>query len=245
MGKCSGVNSCPHYLVLIMISVSGFAAEAGVVVIGSKEQENIEAASLDNMQVNVKADVPGYASFLPLSVKYQDNLWHYIEGNSELRIDWFHFDDLNSPAVMPSKEWDRKSQYYASGEDAEYLIIKIDITNLSKTEQKYSDDKLYKVKAFFDDNYEFKGWISQFNYDNTTGGCNLTKNTVYRKGFEWLVEASKHAVIVPNDMFAIKPMYTGHYVIGCTLPNAVVESKAPLRVEVQFGEHTLTFHIRK
>ena len=40
-------------------------------------------------------------------------------------------------------------------------------------------------------------------------------------------------------------MYTGIFVFGCTLPNSVVESKAPLRIEINLGGNELTYNIRK
>lgn len=46
-------------------------------------------------------------------------------------------------------------------------------------------------------------------------------------------------------MFAAGPMYTGHYAFGCTLPNAVVNSKKPLRMVITIDGNELTYNIRK
>lgn len=226
---------------ILLSSVAGLAADAGVVVIGSKEQGGIEAASLDNMQVNVKADIPGYASLLPLSIGFQDRLYCYIEGSNEL-----FYDDIDRVFYV-TDEYNRKKQFHNSGAEAEFLIIRLDIINLSKNDVKYSDEAVSSVKAVFDDNYEFKGFVNQYNYNNRLKPdyYTLKADSKIMEGYEWMREGSKYAIINSKDEFPISPMYTGHYAIGCTLPNPVVSSKAPLRVEVQIGEHTLTFHIRK
>ena len=48
-----------------------------------------------------------------------------------------------------------------------------------------------------------------------------------------------------NDQFPVGPMYTGHYFFGCTLPNAIVNGKAPLRMIISLDGLELTFNIRK
>ena len=56
---------------------------------------------------------------------------------------------------------------------------------------------------------------------------------------------NKNWVIDPADNFEIDPMYSGHYVFGCTLPNAVVNSEKPLRMVITIDGNELTYNIRK
>ena len=58
-------------------------------------------------------------------------------------------------------------------------------------------------------------------------------------------KATTNFVVNPADQFLIDPMYAGHYVFGCTLPNAIINSTAPLRMEIRLGENELTYNIRK
>ena len=53
------------------------------------------------------------------------------------------------------------------------------------------------------------------------------------------------SVLDPEDAELTSMMYTCHIVFGCTLPNAVVQGKEPLRMEIKLGDNDLTYHIRK
>ena len=79
-----------------------------------------------------------------------------------------------------------------------------------------SKDKNYlenvTIKVVFDDSYEYAGWYYQRNYDNESASGDYycvvpldNKNQNIRWG------------INPADQFAIKSMYEGHYLFGCTL----------------------------
>ena len=126
--------------------------------------------------------------------------------------------------------WDR----FESGLEADYLLIQADILNTTKSEKDYLSD--VEVKVVFDDDVEYAGWYWQYNWDNGT------KNTDWAElnGIQ-----NKEFVITKADQFNIGPYYTGHYCFGCTLPNAVVSSKKPLRMEITMDGNELTYYIRK
>ena len=119
----------------------------------------------------------------------------------------------------------------------------LDITNLQKQEVNFMQE--ITVKVVYDDEYEYMGWVRQFNHDYET--------PVYRRdaveGFSCYAadENPKRGMIAldPENEFPIGMVYTGSYVIGCTLPNAVVESKRPLKMIVNIGGCELTYIIRK
>ena len=126
--------------------------------------------------------------------------------------------------------WDR----FNSGSEADYLIIQADILNSTKSERDYLSN--VEVKAIFDDDVEYIGWYWQYNWDNET------------KNYEWNELngiQNKEFVITKADQFAIGPYYAGHYCFGCTLPNAVVNGKQPLRLEIKIDGNEITYHVRK
>ena len=109
---------------------------------------------------------------------------------------------------------------YYSGKEAEYAMLRIDILNTTMKSKDYLSS--YTVKVVYDDVYEFGGWAYQYDFDQ-----------------------SKSTVLDTNEQFPIEPMYQGHYVFGCTLPNAVVNSKKPLRMVITLDENEITYNIRK
>ena len=107
----------------------------------------------------------------------------------------------------------------SSGAEADFAILHLDILNTTKTTKDYL--KSGTVTVIFDDGYEYAGWIRQYDY-------NVSK-----------------VDIIHDGSFGIDPMYTGHYCFGCTLPNAVINSKAPLKMIIKIDDHEITYHIRK
>lgn len=119
-----------------------------------------------------------------------------------------------------SNYWHQESN---SGPEAEYAMLRADIANLTTSALDFI--KKSTVKIVYDDKYQYEGWIRQYNYGESDG---------------------ENRVVHQDKQFPIEPMYIGHYVFGCTLPNLVVTGKAPLRMEVTLNEkHTFIFHIRK
>ena len=109
---------------------------------------------------------------------------------------------------------------YHSGEEAEFALLRMDILNTEKTSRNFL--AACEVSVIYDDAYEYGGWCYQYNYDK-----------------------HKERVLDSNDFFGIDPMYTGHYCFGCTLPNAVVNSKAPLKMIIKLDGNEITYNIRK
>ena len=109
------------------------------------------------------------------------------------------------------------------------------------------DSAYYRFSLYADDEYEFAGWVRQFNHDYYT--------TVYRKSYEGTYYTTgtdadgrfytDYAISAENEE-PISQMYTGHYVFGCTLPNVVVEEKnTSLKMVVAIDGNEFTYYIRK
>ena len=171
--------------------------------------------SLDDIQIEASVDIDGYATLSPLLFEYADSLYAYQAGKKQ--ADYY---------------WDNFATSYWSGNDAQYACLRIDITNLNTKAKNFLEN--VEVKVVYDDTYEYGGWFYQYNYDNGTYDRHAFKN-----------EQNIYYVIDKADVFAIGPMYTGHYVFGCTLPNAIVESKKPLRMEIMMDGNEITYNIRK
>ncbi len=116
-----------------------------------------------------------------------------------------------------------KGNHLFSSLESQYALLRMDITNTTFTAKDYLGS--IEVKVIFDDSYEFGGWAYQYDYDNNSSKLDH--------------------VIDDSKRFAIEPMYMGHYAFGCTLPNAVVESKKPLRMVITMDGNELTYNIRK
>ncbi len=110
--------------------------------------------------------------------------------------------------------------YYSSGVEAEYAILRFDILNLTQQSTNYLAN--VTVKAVYDDVYEYGGWYYQFNFDD-----------------------DRDKAYMPEKYFNIDPMYVGHYCFGCTLPNAVVDSKKPLKLVITIDDNEITYYVRK
>lgn len=112
-----------------------------------------------------------------------------------------------------------------SGDEADYALLKVDILNTTLKDKNYIAS--CEVKVVYDDVYEFAGWFGQYDWDL------------------WSDNDDKDCLIANEDIFAIKPMYVGHYCFGSTLPNAVVNGKAPLKMIITIDGNEITYNIRK
>ena len=201
-------------LSMLLTASAALAEGMGVQMIGGPDIST-DPVSLDDIQIGTSVDVEGYATFLPTSFGYLDGLGAYKAGKNEVG---YNFNDNNTWAE--------------SGNDAEYAVLRIDITNLNIKDKNFLED--CTIKVVYDDIYEYAGWAFQYNYDNKSYDRHAYKN-----------EQNENYVINEADIFAIGPMYTGHYCFGCTLPNAVVEGKQPLRMEITIDGNEITYNIRK
>ena len=121
---------------------------------------------------------------------------------------------------------------YYSGNEADYAILRFDILNTQRKPVNFLDK--YEVRVVYDDEYEYLGWAYQYNFNNKSYEYNNDTKT-----------ANESFVIKPADNFAIDPMYEGHFAFGCTLPNAVITNKAPMKMVITIDGNELTYNIRK
>ncbi|MBQ9389185.1 MAG: hypothetical protein IJU07_03305 [Synergistaceae bacterium] len=106
-----------------------------------------------------------------------------------------------------------------SGNEADFAYLTFDMRNLAKKEAKFLGN--ISVKVIYDDEYEYYGFVKQFDYNRS------------------ISEPIRGEI--PLD-----PMYTGHYVSCCALPNFVIQDQsAPLRMIITINGHEFTYHIRK
>jgi len=206
-------------LTIGMTCTTAAFADMGVQVIGGPETE-IGPVSLDDVELNVDVEIDGYAILCPTEFAFSGRLGFYLSGHPE-----------------PIERYILDNHYYYSGAEAEFAILRVDLTNLATIPRNFLSS--CEVKAIFDDKYEYGGWFYQSNYNNGT-------STNYKE--EYLEDTGKQNqrwVIHEADQFVIDPMYQGHYVFGCTLPNSVVNSKAPLRMIITIDGNEITYNIRK
>lgn len=202
-------------MLLVLSMLLGFSvavAEMGVQIIGGPDVET-EPVSLDDLKLNASVVIDDYAEVLLTAFTYDDVAFRYASGNN------------------------RGNQFtkYDSGADAEYAILRVDLTNLSTSAHNFLQQ--CEVKVVYDDKYEYQGWAYQYNYDNGKEGGYVNSKWYEANPLEWTIHQ--------DDNFAIDPMYQGHYCFGCTLPNAVVNSKSPMRMIITIDGNELTYNIRK
>ena len=203
------------FVLAMLFVVTSAFAEMGVQVIGGPETVS-EPVSLDDLKVNEEVEIPGWGKILISNVEIQDKLGHYGAGRKGV----YTMDGAG---------------YYDSGKDAEFLVLYIDILNTALTDKNYLENAT--IKVVYDDVYEYGGWAYQRNYNNDTGTYYEIDADKDRQNTRWAINAS--------DNFVVSPMYQGHYLFGCTLPNAVIDSKAPLRMEINLDGNEITYNIRK
>lgn len=195
----------------LLFGCSGALAEMGVQVIGGSQAET-EPVSLDDLKLEESAQVDGWGTITLTSCKFENTLYQYKQGKHSVAGNWNMFD---------------------SGAEADYLVLKADILNSTKTERDYLAS--VEVKVVFDDDVEYAGWFWQYNWDNEIKDYDWNElNGIQNKMF----------VIDKADQFPIGPYYEGHYCFGCTLPNAVVNGKQPLRMEIVIDGNEITYNIR-
>lgn len=156
-----------------------------------------------------------------------------IDGYARITISKAEYTDeiwsysQNQTRMYESYGWHNRN-IDSSGVEADYYRLYIDITNLSLIPVDFLKD--CTVIATYNDIYKFNGWCHQINWNNT-----------YEDG----EDLNKTSYIHDSNRFEINPMYTGHYMVGVTLPNAVVEGKEPLSIQINIGGNELIYNVRK
>lgn len=219
-----------------MLSVAS-AEDLGVQIIGGENADAV-SMSLDDMQLGTSYTIDGYAKVTPVECLVVDYFGQFKKDadygsvNNDCKSDKVFYEE----AALKGKWADfyNDAAWQDSGVNAEFMWLKMDVTNLQMKAVPFMEG--VAVKVIYADEYEFAGWVRQINYDYNT--------TCYRYGSD--TNGGGTVVLNPENEEAIDMMYTGTYVFGCTLPNAVIEDKsAQLRVEIKLGENDLTYNIRK
>ena len=233
-------------LLLLLNASAAVASDLGVTLI-SKPTPTPEPLTLSDMQLEALYKIPGYADVTLLSFEFVDMFPQYAKdaaGNHETYNKYNSAGDGTHVLQTSSGSY----QYYYSnicwqqgGTDADFAFLLVDITNKQKTPVLYSEEII--VKAVYDNEFEYMGWVRQFdyNYDTNRSTDGTDPADVGPKKYGTFIRATLN----PENEKTIDQVYTGHYVIGCTLPNVVVNGTEPLRLEIQLGENTLIYYIRK
>lgn len=222
-------------MLLALSMVGAHADELGIQVIGGPNTAT-QTQSLDDIQVGTTYTLDGFAKVIPMEYLVVD---YFGQFNKDADYTKIYRDDQDSCVYYePKREYNSAlcyidASWQDSGMNAEFVWLKLDIINLQKSSASFMKDMT--VKVVYDGEYEFAGWVRQINYDyniicyrahsDTKGGATIVMN--------------------PANEEAINPMYTGTYVIGCTLPNSVFEDKAPLNIEIDIAGNQLTYQVKK
>lgn len=225
------------------ISVS--ASDLEIVMIGP-DSEPAAPMSLDDMQLNTSYTIDGYATVMPVEFLTVDYFAQF--GENEDYGTW-HNGDWNIWQVASYGTSDlgwgswrfNDAVWQESKENAQFVWLAMDITNLQKKTVNYMDE--LSVKVFYQDDYEFTGWVRQI--ENSLISKETSDFGVSRYGGN--KEDYPNAIVLnPEKPQNIDMLYTGRFVMGCTLPNYVVnDKKSPLRMEINLGGNELTYHIIK
>lgn len=229
----------------MLLSGCALAEDYGIQMIDLSQTEAVPM-SLDDIQINMSYTLDGYAIFQPKEFKFVDCFAQFGEKGD---YSAYNHDAVTYAAVfchsasqLVNSSWRyRDAAWIDSGETADFLWLLTDITNLQQTGVNFPDE--VDIKVYYQDNYQFDGWICQIIYDHME----------YQNGDRGLSRYGFDKSRYPNEITMhetknepIEMLYTGTYAIGCTLPNFVVTDKAsPLRLEIKLGDNTLTYHIRK
>lgn len=205
--------------VLLVLSMLLFAsaalAEGMGVQVIGGPETESEPVSLDDLKLETEAEIDGWGILTLTSYEVQNFLGYYRSGRTDV--------------------YDADDDYYWSGNEAEYAVLYADILNTQLKDKNYLENAT--VKAIYDDTYEYAGWVYQRNYNNDTYAYYSLEVDRSKQNTRWAINAA--------DQFAINPMYEGHYIFGCTLPNAVIEGNKPLKLIITIDGNEITYNIRK
>ena len=220
-------------LLLALSMSSAYAEDLGIQVIGGPNAAT-QTQSLDDIQVGTTYTLDGFAKVTPVEYLVVDYFGqfnkdaNYSNTSTDYnRHDYVRYIAADSVYYLVDASWQD------SGMNAEFVWLKLDIVNLQKSPISFMKDTT--VKVVYDGEYEFAGWVRQINYDYNINCYRWNSDT----------KGGGTVVMNPANEEAINPMYTGTYVIGCTLPNSVFEDKAPLNIEIDIAGNQLTYQVKK
>lgn len=227
-------------MVMIMASLTAANAEdLGVQIIGGPNMNNNEPLSFDDIKMEKKYKIDGYATVTPISFEFVNMFAQWNDGQAGSATTNNYRD---SSVVYIENPSDGNWHYYLkncgfreSGNEADFAWLKIDVLNLKKIDASYLGE--ITVKVVYDEEYEYGGWVRQFYFD-------YNNTEIFRYNYQTAI--GWPACMGTADEKPIGMMYSGHYVCGCTLPNFVIADKsAPLRMIINIGGNELTYNIRK
>ena len=133
--------------------------------------------------------------------------------------------DLGDRILMPFKSGivDRLPSWdLASGANAEYVYLWIDVTNMASQKQ-----------------YFFKEAVVTVTYTNSRGDYVFGGNVRQSNN-----DSDFYRGVDQTAFFEIAPLYLGHYMFYCAVPNYVKETEGPIVMKIQIGETVMTHVIR-
>jgi len=224
-------------MVLALTMGSAMAMDLEIQMIGGPEAAMVPV-SLDDMQVGTTYTIDGYAKVTPKDFRFVDYFAQFNQ-DADYKSTGRPYNPDGSFVGYEGKKGDyirgyNQASWMDSGLNADFMWLQLDVTNAQKTGVNFMEE--IAVKVVYADEYEFAGWVRQANFDYNT--------SVMRN--HWEDNGGPFAVIHPENEETVNMMYTGTFIIGCTLPNSVVEDKqSPLRIEITMGDNDLTYNIRK
>jgi len=231
---------------LLIGMISAHAEDLGVRVIGGDMSEK-DAVNLDDIQIGQTYVIDGYAQVSVAGFSFVDQFMQFGKGKagSDTTSEQFDWDGTVTDNVRYSSSDSIWHYYYddifymRSGEAADFAWLSLDVTNMQKQPIKFSEEA--EITVVYDDEYEFAGWLRQYNYDYdlVRGYSGDNESIQDTEGTE------VRAALDPMDEEEIDMMYTGHFIFGCTLPNAAINGAEPLKMIIKLGGNELTYHIRK
>ena len=231
-------------LFMLFAVVTGYADDLDIQAVGAGAgPKPVEPMRFDDVTFGKTYKIDGYAAVNLLGFKFVNMFAQWEDGQAgENQQRTGILTDPTQDKVYSKKPKDSDLNYYytnsafkTSGNEAEFAWLKVVIQNLQKMPANFMGD--ISIKVIYDDEYEYNGWVRQFNYD-------YSKSEIYR--YKEATPIGWPVCLSPVDEMSISPMYKGHYALGCTLPNFIVEDKkSPLRMVIHLGEHELTYNIRK
>lgn len=224
-------------LLLALSMSSAYAEDLGIQVIGGPNAAT-QTQSLDDIQVGTTYTLDGFAKVTPVEYLVVDYFGQFNKdanyGSTDIAVgDSRVYYDSKCLGYNNWSGYYNDASWQESGMNAEFIWLKVDVVNLQKSPVSFMKDM--SVKIVYDGEYEFAGWVRQINYDYNINCYRKNSNT----------KGGGTVVMNPANEEAINPMYTGTYVIGCTLPNSVFEDKAPLNIEIDIAGNQLTYQVKK
>lgn len=179
--------------------------------------EDTPGARLDDLHVNDRITIDNWGTLQITSVRAQDKLGYFKAGQYGRNSGDFQ-------------------NYYDSGIETEYVVLKMSIVNQSDYKMNYLQN--FSVRLVFNDTYQYGGWAYQYNYANGTSTSRYVNE-------EDCGRQNSNYVIDKSDNFTIAPGEKGYYCFGCTVPNAVLEMSGTLQLVIEVDGHKITHNIRK